>query len=51
MIVGMVSTVLWQQSVTLQGILDIKAASFLLSMAAVVVLSLSGVGARVRKSS
>ncbi len=51
MIVGMVSTVLWQQSVTLQGILDIKAASFLLSMAAVVVLSLSGVGARVRKPS
>jgi len=51
MIVGMVSTVAWQRSVTLQGILDIKAASFLLSVAAVVVLSLAGVGARVRKPS
>jgi sodium/proline symporter len=51
MIVGMVSTVLWQRSATLQGILDIKAASFLLSVTAVVVLSLSGVGARVRKTS
>ncbi len=50
MIVGMTSTVLWQNSVMLQGILDIKAASFLLAVGAVVTVSLLGVGARARSA-
>jgi sodium/proline symporter len=50
LVVGLVSTVVWQNSDALRDILDIKAASFLLSMLAVITLSLAGVGDRVRNT-
>jgi sodium/proline symporter len=48
LVVGLVSTVVWQNSAALGEALDIKAASFLLSMAAAVLLSVARVGDRVR---
>jgi sodium/proline symporter len=48
LVVGLVSTVLWQNSEALKEILDIKAASFILSMTAVLGVSLLGIGDRVR---
>ena len=48
LVVGLVSTVLWQNSATLKEILDIKAASFVLSMTAAVGVSLLGIGDRAR---
>ena len=48
--VGMVTTVLWQNAPGLQEMLDIKAASFLLSLIAAVALSLLGVGDRMKEA-
>jgi sodium/proline symporter len=51
LLIGLVSTVLWQNVSALDRILDLKAASFLLSMTAAVLFSLAGVGDRVRETS
>ena len=50
MVTGMASTILWRNVAGLQQILDIKAASFILSMAAVVVVSLMGNRTGTRRS-
>jgi sodium/proline symporter len=47
MVIGMTSTILWKNVDVLQGILDLKAASFILAFAAAVVISWLGVGPRV----
>ena len=45
MLGGMTATIIWKNSATLNGLLDIKAAAVLISAALVVLVSLFGSGA------
>ncbi|MBD3161219.1 MAG: sodium/solute symporter [Candidatus Eisenbacteria bacterium] len=50
MVVGMASTILWKNVAALQDFVDLKAASFVLALAAALLVSGLGIGARVIRS-